>query len=219
MVFTISFLVQNIFQLHYQNCPPTYIYLVISIFISTIVVFSFPYFPIDINLAIPQGLTCLLFIAIGYFIKQKNILTKIQNSAYLKYLSLLISILFWLITFTYGQVEISQCIFKLWIIDYLGAIGGTFFCYHIAKYIINYSNILSTLLYRISQYSIAILSFHAIDYTIFLWHHLDGFIIPEYQLTSIAIGRLIIVFLSIFITSRIPFLYHLFVGKDKLNYT
>lgn len=187
-------------------------YFVISIFISSIVSLTYSFIPIKINLALPQGLSCLVFIAVGYIVKQKDILTIIKKHSYI---IIILSIIFWMITFNFGQVEISKCTYKLWIIDYLGAIGGTCFCYYFASYIKNHSSFLSTKLGYISIYSIAILAFHAIDYTIFFWHHLSRLIKTDYLITYIALGRLTIILLSIFITSRIPFLYHLFIGKDK----
>lgn len=187
-------------------------FLILSIIISSIVTMFFPILHIKIHFALPQGLSCLVFLAIGYTAKQKNILTILSSHTFF---ILTLSIFFWLITCIYGKVEVSNCTYKLWFIDYLGAIGGTCLCYYMAKCINKHSKITSTIICYISKYSIAILSFHAIDYTIFIWYHLDGIIKSENLLTIIALGRLTIIFLSIIITSRIPFLYHLFVGKGK----
>ena len=190
-------------------------FLILSIIISSIVTMFFPILPIKIHFALPQGLSCLVFLAIGYTAKQKNILTILSSHTYR---TVFLSVLFWLITCIYGKVEVSKCIYKLWIIDYLGAIGGTCICYYIARFINGYSTIFSTLFINISQYSIAILSFHTIDYTIFMWYHLDGLVNKDNLLIIIAFGRLFIIYISIIITSRIPFFYHLFISKNNKTF-
>lgn len=162
--------------------------------------------------ALPQSLSCLIFLAIGYYVKQKDLLTILSSHTYR---IVFLSVLFWLITCIYGKVEVSNCIYKLWIIDYLGALGGTCICYYIARFINRQSTFLSTLFINISKYSVAILSFHTIDYTIFMWYHLDGLVNKDNLLTIIALGRLLIIYISIILTSRIPFFCHLFVSKDK----
>ena len=187
-------------------------YFIASLFISSIVVITYPILPLLTHLSLPQGLSCLFFLAIGYFTNQNKILSKLSCHSYLV---LFLSVLSWMVTFFYGKVEVSTCTYKLWFIDYLGAIGGTCICYYTARYINRHTHLLSTFFCKISKYSIAILSFHAIDFNIFIWYHFDGMIKSENMLTFITLGRLIIIFLSVFITSRIPFLYHLFVGKDK----
>lgn len=202
------------------NCiiklTPNY-YFLISFISSSSVALLYPFLSSQIKnlpplLAVPQSLSCLIFFAIGYYAKQKDLLKLLSRHTYR---TVFISVLFWLITCIYGKVEVSKCIYKLWIIDYLGAIGGTCICYHIARFINGYSTIFSTLFINISQYSIAILSFHTIDYTIFMWYHLDGLVNKVNLLTIIAFGRLIIIYISIIITSRIPFFYHLFISNKK----
>lgn len=188
-------------------------YFFTSLIVSSIITLSYPFIPnkpSHIHLSLPQGLSCLIFIAIGFYSKQKKILNILSTHPYI---TITLSILFWLFSCIYGKVEISNCTYKLWIIDYLGAIGGTCLCYYIARWINNKNGITSTVFCYFSKYSIAILSFHAIDYTIFIWYHLEGLIDKEYMLTYIALGRILIIFLSIILTRRIPFLYHLFVRK------
>lgn len=191
-------------------------FFIISFIVSSAVTHLYPFLSCLTNfsslLALPQGLSCLIFLAVGYYAKQRDILNVLSSH---RYISNILSISFWLISCIFGEVEVSKCIYKLWIIDYLGAIGGSYFCYFIAIFVKRYSTILSSMFSNISKYSIAILSFHTIDYTIFLWHHLDALIYKEHLITIIALGRLLVIYLSIIITSRIPFFYRLFVSKDK----
>ena len=49
-------------------------YFIASLFISSIVVITYPVLPLQTHLSLPQGLSCLFFLAIGYFTNQKKFL-------------------------------------------------------------------------------------------------------------------------------------------------
>ncbi len=194
------------------------LYILVAFIVSTIPIVLHQAHPIIMPLAIMEGLSCVLFIAIGYFSKQNNILNKMQdhNKTYI-----FISLLLWLNTSINGKIEMSACTYKLWIIDYLGAMGGAFLCYYIAKHIIRNSLLLTQLLTIVSLYSLAIYSFHIIDFCIPIWHHLSSFISQEYQVGAILFGRLLLFYPIVVITYHIPFLYNLFIGMHtpkRFNY-
>ena len=186
------------------------LYILLAFIVSTIPIVLLQVHPIIMPLAIMEGLSCVLFISIGYFAKQNNTLNKMQN--HIK-TYIFISLLLWLNTSINGKIEMSACTYKLLIIDYMGAIGGTFLCYHIAKFITRTSLPLKQLFTIVSLYSLAIYSFHTIDFCIPLWHHLSSFISQEYQVGAILLGRLILFYPIVTITFHIPFLYNLFIGK------
>lgn len=202
---------KNIFNAIIKQFPRSY--MIISLIISSIPILINNSFPLDLPSEILQGLSCIIFIAIGYYAKQKNILIKLTNN-YLP-ISLIISLLLWINTSIFGKVEVATCTCKLWIIDYLGATGGTFLCYYLSSKINKFSTHVTQILTTISQYSLAIISFHAIDFCIPMWYLLSKYIDQDILLLSILVGRFIVMYLSILVTNNIPILYHLFMGNSK----
>lgn len=190
-------------------------YLIITLLISSIPTFlqwMDLFFNIPFN--VMQGLSCIVFIAIGHYARQRNILQLMYQHAWLW---IIISLLLCLNTGYYGEIEMSGSYFKLWIIDYAGAIGGTFLCYCIAKIIVKYAKTTTDILTKISIFSLAIFSIHAIDFCVFFWYHITVYISQEYVVAAVLFMRLALFYPIIFITSRNPFLYRLFVGNPKSN--
>ena len=190
-------------------------YLIISFFIS-----SFPTILqwMDLYINIPfcfmQGLSCTIFIATGYFVRQKGILLHLEKHMWIV---VIISLLFWLNTSINGEIEMSACSYKLWVADYLGAFGGTFLCYSIAKLISTHALRVATVITEVSIFSLAIYSFHTIDFCVHFWHHLSPIVSPKYMVITILILRWMFFYPIIKITAHTPFLHLLFVGKPKMN--
>lgn len=185
-------------------------YLIPAFIISTIPIMFNWLHPIFVPLGVLQGLTCVIFIAIGYYSKQHNILQFMMNHVEIFFT---IALLCWLNTSIFGRVEMAYCIFKNWVIDYIGAIGGVFLYYCISKSIVTHSTILTSILTKVSFFSLAVLGFHAIDFCIPLWFHLSPFINDDYMVTVILLGRFLVIYLCIVVTAHIPILYQLFTGK------
>lgn len=187
-------------------------YLIPAFIISSIPIFLNRFYPIWIPLGVLQGFSCVVFIALGYYVKKHNILKIVMN--YDK-IFLVIALLCWLNTGLFGKVEMADSCFQRWIIDYIGAIGGVILYYFISRLIVKYSKILTPMLLKISFYSLAILAFHAIDFCLPLWYRISYLISQEFMVGAVLIGRFIIIYLCILVTSNNSFLYQLFTGKPK----
>lgn len=188
-------------------------YLTFTLLISSIPTFlQWTDLFLNIPFNVMQGLSCTVFIAIGHYARQRNILQLMYQHVWTW---IIISLLLCLNTGYYGEIEMSGSYFKLWIIDYAGAIGGTFLCYCIAKAIVKQAKTLTGILTKISIFSLAIFSIHAIDFCVFFWYHITVFISQEYVVAAVLFMRLALFYPIILVTSHIPFFYHLFVGKTK----
>jgi hypothetical protein len=202
---------KNIFNAIIKYSQNNYIY--ISLLISSIPLLINWICPLDLPFAILQGLSCIIYIAIGYYAKQNHILTTLT---YNLPISITISLLLWINTSIFGNVEVASCSSKLWILDYLGATGGTFLCYYLSTKINGISRLIGKSLTIISQYSLAIISFHAIDFCIPIWHHLSKYISQDYLTFCILVLRFFYMFLCILLTEKIKILYNLFISGDRI---
>lgn len=108
----------------------------------------------------------VFFLAIGDYVRHSNLLSYLDKN---KALSIYISILLWLNTSIFGEVDLHLCIFKLWVVDYAGACAGTYLCYEISRYFVNTTSLSASLLSRLGYYSLVVYSFHAIEYVFPSW--------------------------------------------------
>lgn len=150
-------------------------------------------------LSIFSGLVSLFFIAVGYFIRTHS-LHNTEKKHPIIYL--LIGLLFWLITSIWGEVEMSQCIFKLSFIDFCGSLGGTYIVYKLCKFIEKKCDKIKCILSHAGKYSLVILFFHSIDYCIPIWYLIEPYFPSSVLLTVILILRLLFVYLCLKITLR-----------------
>lgn len=189
-------------------------YLIISFSLSSFpTILQWTGLYVSIPFCFMQGLSCTFFIAIGYFVRQKDILPQLDRYWWI----VIISWLFWLNTSIFGEIEMSVGFFRLWVVDYLGAIGGTYLGFRMAKLLARHWQRLALFLTEVSIYSLAIYSIHTIDFCVHFWHHLSPLVSQEYMVMTILLLRLVLFYPIIQITKRIPFLYHLFVGKPKMS--
>jgi fucose 4-O-acetylase-like acetyltransferase len=169
---------------------------------------SFAFFP---------SLIGLFFISIGYYIRTNSLLH--YNKRYsLYYISF--GILFWFTISLYGKVRMSECIFKLSIIDFCGSILGTFIAYKLSQ-LIEHSNCqIKTILSNAGRYSLVILFFHSIDYCVSIWYYcvpIWNYIDQDFPhtilLLLILLVRIIFVTLCVFITLKIKYFRYFFKIK------
>ena len=192
---------------------PGFKYLTITLAISSVPTFlQWTSLYINLPFCIMQGLSCTFFIAIGYFVKQAGILKMLTRHISIYFC---ISILLWLNTSIFGCIEMSAAHFKFWIIDYMGAIGGTFMSYCIAKLLVNHTEIIKRVLIQVSIFSLAIFAVHSIDFCVHFWHHLSPIVSPKYMVITILFLRIALFYPIIIVTKHIPYLYYLFVGKPQ----
>lgn len=172
-------------------------YFIISLTISFLTVILTSIFQISMILAFMPALCSLFFYAFGYSAKSYQIKNYINRYPQI---SLYVGLLLWLNSSFFGEVELASCTFKLYIIDFLGSIGGTYVFYVLSKKIVNTK--LGILLSYTGKYSLAILCIHSIDFCIPLWYHLEAHIPHQFYLTTIMIMRLTLILICCFIISK-----------------
>jgi fucose 4-O-acetylase-like acetyltransferase len=200
---------KQIFNLLFQFCKRSY--LLYAFLLSSIPCFIAHFIEIDSTLAIGSSICGVFFYAVGYYVNANQILTK--SEPYKAYL-IVIAILLWINTSIFGAVDMHYCIFKLWIIDFLGACAGVYLCYALCNYIENRTVRAKNLLKTIGYYSFVIYSFHAIEYVFPDWHQIasfsDGTALRPFV---ILILRLFFAYLFVLTIMRIPILRNLFFPK------
>lgn len=185
---------------------PNY-YLIVTFIISMVVCILAHNIRLFYIFSFIPALVSLFFFSFGYFAKQKQLLT-ITNKY--SYTFILIGGGLWLTTSLFGKVELSQCIFKLSIIDFAGSIGGTFIFYKLSQTISKTNSPIKTILSDAGRYSLVILFFHSIDYCIYPWYLITPHIPPLLQIHTIVILRLLFVFMCVIITINSKWLRYFF---------
>ena len=178
----------------FPNC-----YLPISLLISTNICIIAHYYDIPLILSFFPSMVSLLFIAIGYNIKEHSLIEYTKKHPYI-YFS--IGIVFWLTTSLMGKVELSQCIFKLNIIDFCGSLGGTFLAYKLSQIIDTRNYRIKNILSLAGRYSLVILFYHCIDYCIPVWYFIEPYLPSSILLFVILMIRLLFVTICVIITLR-----------------
>lgn len=172
-------------------------YLVISLLISTSISIIAYYYNMPSFLSFFPSLLSLFFVAFGYYIRVHSIL---EHDYRHPIIILTIGILCWLLTSYYGQVEMSQCIFKLSVIDFCGSIGGTYIIFRLSRIIDQKQGLLNKTLLYAGRYSIVILFFHSIDYCVPFWHQIEPFFPSSIFLFVVLAIRFLFVSACVFFT-------------------
>ena len=185
---------------------PNY-YLAISLIISTSICLIAYHNNISTFLSFFPSLASLFFLSIGFYIKQHNL--QVLFNKYSIFFTF-ICLIFWIITSLYGKVELSQCIFKLSIIDYAGSLGGTFLFFMLSQIIDKKNSCIKNILSYAGRYSLVILFFHSIDYCVPVWYLLTPYMPHTILLPCILIIRLLFVTICVIITFHIKWLQAFF---------
>jgi fucose 4-O-acetylase-like acetyltransferase len=194
-------------------CPNRYI--IVSLVISSIPL------AISLNDELPTTLSffssiCgVIFVAIGFYVKHHHVLELLDSH---RIIAITLSVLFWLNTSIFGAVDLHYSVFKLWIIDYLGACGGTYLCYSVSRFVDLNTTKLKTILVWWGYFSFVVFSFHAIEYVFPNWHVLASFsdnspIRPFVILTF----RLIFAWLAVSLIMRFSILKSMFFPEVKIK--
>lgn len=199
------------FSIIYGIVPQFYIY--ISFALSSIPCFITQFIDIEPVLAIGSSLCGVFFYAIGFFIRERNILLKEQTFT-LKPFVILVAVFSWLVTSLFGVVDLHYSVIKLWVIDFIGACSGVYICYVISRFVKDRTILVKSVLVKVGYYSFVIYAFHAIEYVFPDWHQIasfsDGSIIRPFV---ILLFRLMFVWFSVLITINIPVIKRLFFSK------
>lgn len=203
---------RTIFNRVMSACPNHY--MIVSLAISSIPFAISLYDDLPTILSFFSSICGVVFVAIGYYVRQNHVLEFMDSH---KKIAIPLSILLWLNTSIFGEVDLHYSIFKLWIIDYLGACGGTYFCYSISKFIDKNTAKLKTALVWWGYYSFVVFSFHAIEYVFPNWHIIASFSdnspMRPYVILSF---RLLFAWFAVMVTSRISILKIIFFPGVKI---
>lgn len=161
---------KQIFNLLFQFSKQYYLFY--AFLLSSIPCLIAHYIEINPTLAVGSSICGVFFYAVGHYVNVNQIL--IKSEPYKVFL-VVIAILLWLNTSIFGAVDMHYCVFKLWIIDFLGACAGVYLCYALCNYIENRTVRAKILLTTIGYYSFVIYSFHAIEYVFPDWHQIASF--------------------------------------------
>lgn len=202
---------KQIFNLLFQFSKQYY--LLYAFLLSSIPCLIAHYIEIDPTLAVGSSICGVFFYAVGHYVNANQILIKSEpDQAYI----VVIAVLLWLNTSIFGAVDMHYCIFKLWVLDFLGACSGVYLCYALCNYINDRTVRVKKLLTTIGYYSFVIYSFHAIEYVFPDWHQIasfsDGTALRSFV---IFIFRLSFTWLVVLITINIPLLKNLFFPTYK----
>ena len=178
-----------------------------SFIISICVCFTTYFIELSSFLSFFPSLASLFFLSTGYYINHHNYLDHIKKHTIT---ASFIGFVLWLITSLYGKVELSQCIFKLSIIDFAGSLGGTILCFISSQLIYKYCSYLKTILSYAGKYSLVILFFHSIDYCFPIWHILTPYFSQTILLPSILVIRLLFVTVCVYISLHSRWLRYFF---------
>ena len=177
-------------------------YLSISLLISIIICFIADNLFFSSFISLFPSLASLFFISVGYYIKQNHLLEIFNRN---HFIFPFICSLLWLTTSLYGKVELSQCVFKLSIIDFAGSLGGTILFFWISEMIEKNTIHLKHILSATGRYSLIILFFHSIDYCVPIWYLISPHVPSYLLLPIILVLRLLFVTICVMITLRIKF--------------
>lgn len=189
-------------------------YMILSLIISSIPFAISLYTELPTTLSIFSSICGVVFVAIGYYVKLHHVLEFLDSH---KMVAITLSFLLWLNTSIFGAVDLHYSVFKLWIIDYLGACGGTYMCFTISKFMDMHTTKLKTVLMWWGYFSFVVFSFHAIEYVFPNWHVLASFSdnspIRPYVILAF---RLLFAWLAVLVTMRITLLKNIFFPEVKV---
>ena len=149
----------------------------------------------------------LIFFAIGYYIKRYRILERVQNkSSWL----VPIALLFWTNSAVNGKVDTFMNEYKLWVLDYVGAISGVYLTFLISKYVAMRCRGFASLLSKAGFYSLVIICFHSIEFIFPQWFQILFFLPSSLLLFSIFVVRLLMLSLLVWVSLRVRILRMIF---------
>lgn len=189
-------------------------YLLLSLAISTCVCIIANNHDLPPSFAIFPSLIGLFFMSIGYYIRTNSLLDYDKKKSPLL---IIFGVLLWFTIALSGKVRMSECIFKLSIIDFCGSILGTFITFKLCKLIEHYNCKMKSILSYAGRYSLVILFFHSIDYCVSLWYYcvpiwnyIDQKLPHPILLFLILLVRLLYVTVCVYITLKINLLRFFF---------
>jgi hypothetical protein len=216
-----------IFNSLYSISEKRNLFIVIVSFAATLIA-QFIYFPFSIL----PGLSAMIFYYLGYLASKYQWIEKIKNrKIYLNksfgfnlIVIQFILLMIWVFCMFYGKhwMDIASCYYRIYPVDILGAISGTYFVYLFCRYLLKFKygilKIITDKLIVFGKLSIVVLCFHWLElYTIPWSRWIDGlFNYYEIQLSYTAIiawmitGKLLWASLAVWLVPKSPFLRRIF---------
>lgn len=185
-------------------------YLIIAFIISSITLLYKAQLQI-LPLALLPALGCVLFLAIGYTLNINKTLSYLNNKYPIQ--SLIIGFIFWSISATYGKVEVVNCTFNLWILDYLGALGGTYVIFRLSCLIDKSNNRIKNFFVYTGIYSIVIFCIHSFETSLNLWYLFQPYFSVNLFILFILICRLLIAYSFVYVSRQFKILRYIFCIK------
>lgn len=190
-------------------------FLLVAFSLSSIPCIITHFIEISPAFAIGSSFCGVFFYAFGYYIRCNDIIFKLDK--YRLYV-LVSSLFFWLNTSIFGAVDMHYSIFKLWIIDFIGACSGVYLCFVVSKVLELRFSCTRRILALAGYYSLVIYAFHAIEYVFPDWHQIasfsDGTALRPFV---ILIFRLLLADVFVLITINCRFLKNMFFPSFSQN--
>lgn len=169
---------KTLFRVIYKNIREPYTFLLIIV-TSGIGVFS----KIKLPFALMQGIIACFFYGVGFLLNGK----KVENYRCL----ILFVMIIWIICLVWGNLDMAYGYYKLYILELIGALGGTYFIYLISKGI-KHAKWISKFLQWFGINSLIVLCIHSLEKYIPVWSmlHINNYLlllICKISLSSIAI--------------------------------
>jgi fucose 4-O-acetylase-like acetyltransferase len=150
----------------------------------------------------------LIFFAVGYYIKKYRICVKVINKSSWM---VPIALLFWVNSAINGKVDTFVNEYKLWVLDYVGAISGVYLAFLVSKYVAKRCRGLASLLSKAGYYSMVIISFHSIEFIFPQWFQMLFFLPSSWVITSIFVVRLFLLSFFVWVSLRVRILRMIFI--------
>lgn len=183
-------------------------YLTIAFFLSSIPCLIAYSIDIPTMLSIGSSFCGVFFYAVGFYVKENNIICRFK--LFLPF-SIIVALIFWLNTSVFGRVDLHYCIFNLWLLDFIGACSGTYLCYLVSLFINNSTSEMKRLLAKVGYFSLVIYSFHAIEYVFPEWHQVASFSDGKvWRPFVILMFRFLFVWCACLLTMRLRMLRYMF---------
>lgn len=183
---------------------------VFVIVIMSIVGFTtskYVWLPFDIS----ASMVIIVFVYLGYIIKEFNILEK-DVTIFLKIVMLLI----WIFCIKFGGMSLVRNYYKLGVIDMFGAICGTYYFMMLAKFISERTTYLKKGLLYLGKRTITILCFHLLEFNCMPWGKILALLgIDKFATMAVLIMRYIWAIIWTYIIEHIVFLKKIYYGTSS----
>lgn len=152
-----------------------------------------------------QGLSCLTFLSIGYLVKQKMF----PNWVYW------LALVCWPLSMFFSSIEVADCSYHLYLLDVLGACGGTLFVWWLANQIKRWS-VLPGVFAWFGVNSLIVLCFHNFEWFSVISFSLIAFVPFDIQGAWMILFRFALTLVMVLLALHIPIIRGVYGAKMKI---